>query len=182
MDINTYRRSTIGLSHMEEDICDRTQKQEVIFGMEDDEINLEAPTTYVPECTYKKTLSWIQKITGLLQRAQRNLYGVRWVKLLSMEAKERHHDTVMVMRQKQTSLTLNTVTEPLRSIAQPILSSSCQKWASIAARNTLTQTGVTVVVFPRKDCSMSTIRQGTTNWNASALTPTKGGKENRTTS
>lgn len=77
MDINTYRRSTIGLSHMEEDICDRTQKQEVIFGMEDDEINLEAPTTYVPECTYKKTLSWIQKITGLLQRAQRNLYGVR---------------------------------------------------------------------------------------------------------
>lgn len=93
-----------------------------------------------------------------------------------MEAKERHHNTVMVMRQKQTSLTLNTVTEPLRSIAQPILSSSCQKWASIAARNTLTQTGVTVVVFPRKDCSMSTIRQGTTNWNASALTSKKIGQ------
>jgi hypothetical protein len=51
---------------------------------------------------YKKTLSWLQTLTDLLQSTQRALYAMRRIELLSsLEAKTRR-DTVVALRQRRT--------------------------------------------------------------------------------
>jgi hypothetical protein len=61
----------------------------------------EAAQDTVDQCLFKRSLQRLQKITQLLQTAQRAIYRVRYVELSSKEAKMRR-DTVINLRRKRT--------------------------------------------------------------------------------
>ena len=56
----------------------------------------------------QRALSWLQRLTGLLQKAQRAIYGVRHAELTSLEAKIRRA-TVISMHQKRKIHTARTL-------------------------------------------------------------------------
>jgi hypothetical protein len=61
----------------------------------------EAARDTVDQRLFKRALQRLQKITQLLQTAQRAIYRVRYVELSSKEAKTRR-DTVIALRRKRT--------------------------------------------------------------------------------
>ena len=56
----------------------------------------------------RRALTWLQKLTGLLQKAQRAIYGVRHAELMSLEAKIRRA-TVIAMHRKRKIHTARTL-------------------------------------------------------------------------
>jgi hypothetical protein len=48
----------------------------------------------------KTALTWLQQLTGILQKGQRQLYGIRRVELLSKEAREKY-DAALSLRKKR---------------------------------------------------------------------------------
>ena len=51
---------------------------------------------------YKKPFTWLQTITGLLQRTQRATYATRRAELLSLEAKNFHKTVIALLRGRAT--------------------------------------------------------------------------------
>jgi hypothetical protein len=68
----------------------------------------EAAQDTVDQCLFKWALQRLQKITQLLQTAQRAIYRVRYVELSSKEAKMRR-DTVIALRRKRTERPTRTL-------------------------------------------------------------------------
>ena len=60
---------------------------------------------FIPSREYKITLGWLQRLTALLQHAQRTLYRVRRTELLSKERQSRNAYVISLRRKRHTKRT-----------------------------------------------------------------------------
>ncbi len=74
------------------------------------------PVSYdqrVDPADLKASLKWMQRLTQLLQRAQRELYSARHLELMSKEAETRR-DRILALRHKHRTLRTQTLFESWR--------------------------------------------------------------------
>lgn len=72
-----------------------------------------AHNTHVLHKDFTAAIKWLQEFTGLLQRTQHVIYGVRHAELFSMETKHQH-DVIALRRRRATVLRPRTLYEAWR--------------------------------------------------------------------
>jgi hypothetical protein len=65
----------------------------------------ESVTALISPQDYIKGLVWIRKLTGILQKGQQRMYGIRRVELLSKEAKEKYEAAISLRKKRRNRRT-----------------------------------------------------------------------------